>query len=140
MSLCHVDCFELKTGNAQKTQEETLTPQLLKECSQRTCSRTRTITTDNYSMNSVCRQGGTQQSLLKFLSGSSCLFLAQQMFIHQTFTFPPSKQLSSSPFMSQTTAPNILSRLQLKVIFNVRGLAIFRVPQFSWVSLMCTGY
>ena len=50
--------------------------------------------------------GGTLQISVHFVSHS--LSVAQQTFIYETFAFPSSYKLPSSPVKSQNTTPNIL--------------------------------
>ena len=50
--------------------------------------------------------------------------MAHQTFMHQTFAFPSPYELPFSPVKPQTTIPNILFCLQVKMVFKVRTLAI----------------
>ena len=67
-----------------------------------------------------CGGGNSRQGLeIRVHSVSCCLCLPQQ-----TLAFPSPCELSSSTWRSQTTTPNILFCLLLKIVFKVRALAI----------------
>ena len=69
--------------------------------------------------------GQTQQGLqIRVRSVSHCVCLAQKPFIYQTFAFSSPCQLPSSPLKSQTSTPNNLFCLQLRMVLKIRVLAI----------------
>ena len=118
--LQHVNCFELKSVKAQKTQEElfiTPTPpppcplNILKEFSQRAWSRKRAVIRDNCRVWVRC--GGLDQLGRSFCSNSSLSHTVSGWHSKHLFTkylfFPFSCALSSFPLKSKTPTPFLLN-------------------------------
>ena len=92
-----------------------------KECRLRTCSRKGATTIDKYFMNQpgvVGREEPSRAHLLKFLSVPHHLCMEQQTFVYQTFGFPSSYELFSSPWKSQIPSHNTHFCIQLKVAMS----------------------
>ena len=94
----------------------------LKEFRQRGCSWNRDLGRE-YGLGEI---GEAQQGLeIRAHSVSSCFCLTQQTFVYQTSAFSFPRKLPSSPLRSQTTTPNILLCLLIKMVFKVKALVIF---------------
>ena len=88
-----------------------------------TCSSKIAITIGNRGTSCVDQEETRKDCLLQFLSMSQCPCLGKQIYVYQPSVFPSPCHWPSS----QTTTPNILFCLQLKMIFKMRVLA-------NWVN------
>ena len=102
-------------------------PYLPEECIQKTSSRKGAITRGTYSMNLGYKSRWTYQSL--FAKIHFCVSLSPQgpaniCLPNISFFHLNQCQLPSSLLKSQTTTPNILFCLSVKIVFQVRGFVI----------------
>ena len=79
----------------------------------------------------ICLSVVGEQSIYQFILCSMVICLAQQTSVYQTSTFSSPGKLPSSPLKYQTTTPQILFCLQVKMVFKVKISGVWVSYKFS---------
>ena len=119
MSLWHVNCFEQKQSRPKRFRKKSWPfPELPKNFQIKGL-----FLDQSYHQRSLQRYGLGWWGKLQ--AGPKDQYSIVSAWLFQIVAFSSSCQLPTSPLQSQTTAPNILFCLQLKMVFKVRTQAIF---------------